>query len=80
MTSNKHQKMQTDNHTNDDQQLDLQLQQWYQQSKATHPMPEGLKQQFNTTEPTKNVINLEKWRRRSTEWLALAACALMVIF
>lgn len=80
MTSDKHQEMQTDNHANDDQQLDLQLQQWYQQSKATHPMPEGLKQQFNTTEPTKNVINLEKWRRRSTEWLALAACALMVIF
>ncbi len=80
MTSDKHQKMQTGNHTNDDQQLDLQLQQWYQQSKSSHPMPAALKQQFNTTEPTKNVANLAKWRRRSTEWLALAACALMVIF
>ena len=64
----------------DDQQLELQLQQWYQQSKATHQMPADLKQRLSNHSPQKNVVDLTKWRRRSTEWLALAACALMIIF
>lgn len=80
MTSDKSQELRTEAEHNADQQLDLQLQQWYQQSKDRHPMPTALKQQFSETVPNKNVVDLEKWRRRSTEWLALAACALMVIF
>ena len=64
--------------TLDDPALDLQLQQWYQQSKASHPLPAHLKRQFSTNEP-QPVVNLTNWRRRSTEWLALAACALMII-
>lgn len=80
MTSNKHHKSQTDHQTNDDQELELRLQQWYQQSKASHPLPKALKQQFYSVAPAKPVVDLEKWRRRSTEWLALAACALMIIF
>jgi len=80
MKSDKPQALRTDDQQTDDQQLDLQLQQWYQQSKSSHPMPSALKQQFTAAAPAKNVVDLDKWRRRSTEWLALAACALMVIF
>lgn len=80
MTSNKPRDLHAKSSaTPDDPKLEQQLQQWYQQSKTNHPLPDALKQQFMTTAP-KKVVDLATWRRRSTEWLAVAACALLIIF
>lgn len=66
--------------TDENALFEQQLKQWYAESKASQPMPEAMKQQFSGQLPPNNVVDLAKWRRRTTEWLALAACALLIIF
>ena len=66
--------------TDENELLDQQLKQWYAESKASQPMPEALKQQFSAQLPPNQVIDLATWRRRATEWVALAACALLILF